>query len=118
LGVGLLMAGLSARSEVIDIVWQDGARFDRTLTVAPGRFAELCGTLGAGNTVTWSFDADGVLDFNIHFHLGKDVRYPSLMDGVRGSQGILTVDIAQDYCWMWTNKSAAAAKLAVRLVLK
>jgi hypothetical protein len=112
------MAGLSARSEVIDIVWKDGERFDRTLTLAPGNFAELCGALGAGKRVTWSFDADRELDFNIHYHVDNEVRYPSRMDRARRSEGNLTVDLAQDYCWMWTNKSAAAAKLAVRLVLK
>lgn len=68
--------------------------------------------------MNWSFEADGELNFNIHYHVGKDVRYPSQMDRVRRSEGQLAVDLAQDYCWMWTNKSAATSKLEVRLVLK
>ncbi len=117
-GVALLTASMHARSELVDIAWKDGKRFDRTMMVAPGKFAELCGPLDAGKTVTWSFDADGDLDFNIHFHEGKEVRYPSRVDRVRRSAGELAVDLAQDYCWMWTNKSAAVAELNVRLALK
>jgi len=115
---GLSLAVLTAQGEVVDIVWKEGDRFDRSLTVAPGKFAELCGALGAGKAVNWSFEADGELNFNIHYHVGKDVRYPSQMDRVRSSEGKLAVDLAQDYCWMWTNKSAATTKLEVRLVLR
>lgn len=117
-GAGLSLAALTAQGEVVDIVWKDGERFDRTLTVAPGKFAELCGALSAGKAVNWSFEADGELNFNIHYHVGKDVRYPSQMGQVRRSEGKLAVELAQDYCWMWTNKSAATTKLEVRLVLK
>jgi len=118
LAIGLLAASFNTRSELVEIAWTDGDRFDRTLTVAPGKFAELCGALGAGKTVSWAFDADGELNFNIHFHVGKEVHYPVRMDRVRRSAGDLAVDLAQDYCWMWTNKSAIATKLAVRLTLK
>jgi hypothetical protein len=118
LGVALWAASLNAHSELVEIVWKDSNRFDRTMTVAPGKFAELCGSLGAGKAVTWSFDADGDLNFNIHYHVGKEVRYPARKERVRRSEGELAVDRAQEYCWMWTNKSAVAAKLAVQLVLK
>jgi hypothetical protein len=113
-----LLPALTAHADVIDIVWQDGGRFERTMSVAPGRFAEFCGALRAGQTVDWSFEAEGALDFNIHFHVGKDVRYPARMEGARKSRGALAVDAPQDYCWMWTNKSAAATRLSVGLVLK
>ncbi len=113
---GLSLAVLPAQGEVVDIVWKEGSRFDRTLTVAPGKFAELCGELVVGKTVNWSFEADGELNFNIHYHVGKDVHYPSRMEQVRRSRGRLAVDVAQDYCWMWTNKSAAPAQLVVQLV--
>ena len=115
-GAGLSLAASTAHADVVDIVWKDGARFDRTLTLAPGKFAELCGALGAGKTVKWSFEADGELNFNIHYHVGKDVHYPSRMEQVRRSEGRLAADVAQDYCWMWTNQSAAPAQLAVQLV--
>ena len=115
-GAGLSLAASTAHADVVDIVWEDGARFDRTLTLAPGKFAELCGALDAGKTVKWSFEADGELNFNIHYHVGKDVHYPSRMEQVRRSEGRLAADVAQDYCWMWTNQTAAPAQLAVQLV--
>ena len=89
-----------------------------SFTVAPGKFAELCGSLSPGQTVNWSFDADGPLNFNIHHHVGKDVQYPKRLNQTYRSRGKLAVKSSQDYCWMWTNKSATAAQLAVRLELK
>lgn len=118
MAVALWAASSDTHSELVDIVWKEGARFDRSLAVAPGKFVELCGSLGAGNVVAWSFDADAELNFNVHYHVGKEVRYPSRMERVRRSEGELAVDLAQDYCWMWTNQSGAAARLAVRLLLK
>lgn len=115
---GLCLAAAAAQAEIIDIAWQDAERFDRTLTVAPGKFAELCGPLAVGKRVAWSFEAEGALNFNIHYHLGKEVRYPARIEQSRGSAGELAVDTAQDYCWMWTNKSAVPARLAVKLRLK
>ena len=61
------------------------------------------------------FDADGPLNFNIHYHEGKDVRYPERRDALVSGSGRLQVALAQDYCWMWTNKTTAATKLSVTL---
>jgi hypothetical protein len=114
----LSLPALSSHAEVVDIVWRTGGRFDRNLTVAPHEFAELCGALSPGQTVNWSFDADGPLNFNIHHHVGQDVQYPNRLNQTYRSRGKLAVKSSQDYCWMWTNKSATAAQLAVRLELK
>jgi hypothetical protein len=109
-----LCAGL-ARAEVIDLQWHDGGRFERSLTVLPGKFVELCGPLRPGPPIQWSFKADRALDFNIHYHVDKDVRYPAKKDQVKSLQGVLAVDAPQDYCWMWVNKSPLPAKVAVRV---
>jgi hypothetical protein len=107
-----------ARAELVDIVWTDGGRFERTLPVAAGQFAEVCGALNPGQAVHWSFASDTALDFNIHYHVDKDVRYPARRVQVDRSQGDLAVDSAQTYCWMWTNKSDTAARLVVDLLRK
>ena len=116
--VALLSPAWFAQAEVIDITWQEGGRFERTVTVAPGKFAELCGALRMGQAVNWSFEADAALNFNIHYHAGKDVRYPSQQDQVLRARGELTVDSDQHYCWMWVNKSVKPAKLALALAMK
>ncbi|GAP34021.1 MAG TPA: hypothetical protein PLF63_02720 [Rubrivivax sp.] len=109
------MGAAAARAEVIELQWQDAGRFERSLTIAPGKFAEICGPLEAGQAVQWSFDADRALNFNVHYHVDKDVRYPAKKENVKRLQGDLSVDARQDYCWMWTNKTTAATKLSVTL---
>jgi hypothetical protein len=117
-GVSLLMGAAAARAEVIELQWQDAGRFERSLTIAPGKFAEICGPLEAGQAVQWSFDADRALNFNVHYHVDKDVRYPAKKENVKRLQGDLSVDSRQDYCWMWTNKTTASTKLSVTLTRK
>jgi hypothetical protein len=114
-GAVLWMGAGMAHAEIIDLQWQDGGRFERDLTIAPGKFAEICGPLEAGQFVQWSFTADRALDFNIHYHVDKDVRYPAKKDQVANSKGDLVIDARQDYCWMWANKTKVAAKLSVAL---
>lgn len=117
-GVSLLMGAAAARAEVIELQWQDAGRFERSLTIAPGKFAEICGPLEAGQAVQWSFEADGALNFNVHYHVEKDVRYPVKKENVKRLQGDLSVDSRQDYCWMWTNKTTTSTKLSVTLTRK
>ena len=89
LAAGLQPAPPAAQAEIVDIAWQDGNRFDRSLTVAPGKLAELCGALAAGARVAWAFESDADLNFNIHYHLGKAVHYPARQGRVRQSTGDL-----------------------------
>lgn len=118
LGVALLMGAAAARAEVIELHWQDAGRFERGLTIAPGKFAEICGPLEVGQVVRWSFEADRAVNFNVHYHVDKDDRYPAKKENVERLQGDLAVDSRQDYCWMWTNKTTAPTKLSVTLTRK
>jgi hypothetical protein len=113
-----LLSASAARAELIEIQWQDGGKFERQMTVAPGKFAEVCGPLKTGQTINWSFESETPLNFNIHYHVGKDVRYPAKQDKVQAQQGNLLVDPAQDYCWMWVNKTAKASRLTMKLLAK
>jgi len=117
-GVALWFGAGVVQAEVIDLQWQDGSRFERSLTIAPGKFAEICGPLDTEQTVNWAFEADHALNFNIHFHVDKDVRYPAKQDQVKRLKGDLVVNTKQDYCWMWSNRTTAAAKLSVTLMRK
>ena len=49
------------------------------------------------------------MDFNIHYHEGEKVAFPVKRDAMRGDGGTFTADVAQDYCWMWTARAAAAS---------
>lgn len=117
----LLLAGAAAatpraaHAEIIDIAWSEQGRFVQEVTVAPGKFAEACGKLQRGDTVAWRFEAGGPLAFNIHYHEGKAVRYPARREAVAAARGELKVALDQDYCWMWTNKTAQPVDLRFTL---
>ena len=113
----LALAGLgrSAQAELVDITWDPAGRFETTMNIAPGKFAEVCGSLTKGQSVAWSFKGNNPTNFNIHYHEGKQVVFPVQQDGLSDAQGKLQVNLTQDYCWMWTNKSTARVTLQVQL---
>ena len=110
-----ILCSTAARADIIDIAWNEQGRFERRVSVAPGKFAEVCGKLARADSVAWRFDASGPLNFNIHYHEGKDVRYPERRDALAGASGRLQVALDQDYCWMWSNKSSGRARIDVQL---
>ena len=110
-----ILCSTAARADIIDIAWNEQGRFERRVSVAPGKFAEACGKLARADSVAWRFEASGPLNFNIHYHEGKDVRYPERRDALAGASGRLQVVLDQDYCWMWTNKSGQAVDLNLLL---
>lgn len=110
-----LLAAAPLRAEIVDIRWSAEQRFEHRFTVAPGKFAELCGALPQGAEVRWAFDADAALDFNVHYHVGREVVYPERRPARLSAEGLLTAALAQDYCWMWTNRGAQPVRLDVRL---
>ena len=110
-----ILCSTAARADIIDIAWNEQGRFERRVSVAPGKFAEVCVKLARADSVAWRFEASGPLNFNIHYHEGKDVRYPERRDALAGASGRLQVVLDQDYCWMWTNKSGQAVDLNLLL---
>lgn len=108
-------AGLAA-SHVVDIAWTGDGRFVYGASVAPGKFVEMCGKLAAGDAVQWRFESSAPLDFNVHFHIGKDVTFPAKSEQVARASGTLRVTVREDYCWMWTNRSTGAVRVDVELL--
>jgi hypothetical protein len=110
------LSTLPVRAEIVDLKWSPEGRVEHSSNVAPGRFVELCGKLAAGDQVRWSFTSSAPSDFNIHYHLSKsEVVYPARTKAVQQAQDTLAVTLAQDYCWMWSNKGSAALQLKARL---
>ena len=103
-----------AQAELLDIAWNASGHYEKTSTVQPGKFLELCGDLAKGQAIGWSFDADQSLDFNVHFHQGNEVVFPAKQDAVKQASGTLSVAAKQDYCWMWSNKGATPAVVTAR----
>lgn len=118
LAVGLAFGGVPALSQVVDIAWDASGQFAAKEAVAARKFVEVCGKLKKGQTVDWQFSSERPLDFNIHYHEGEKVAYPEKRETTSKSGGALLVAVAQDYCWMWTNRGMADASLTLRLNLR
>jgi hypothetical protein len=105
----------AALAEMVPVTWDAQGDFAKSVAVKPGQFVELCEKLPAGAKVAWHFKADAALNFNLHFHEGNEVHYPVKQDQVTQAQGVFDAQGAQDYCWMWVNKSVSPVSLALQL---
>lgn len=97
------------------VQWDAAGQFAKTLPLPPGKFVEVCEKLAADAKVTWSFEAAGPVDFNIHYHEGKEVHYPTKKAQVERDHGTLDVSLPQSYCWMWSNKGTTPLHLQFKL---
>jgi hypothetical protein len=115
LAVATLSSAALAATHIVDIAWPPDGRFAHKAQIAAGKFVEVCGKLAVGEGVRWSFTAAAPVDFNIHYHVGKEAVFPARQTQVTSGRDTLNVAVAQDYCWMWTNKGSAPVSLAVDL---
>ena len=83
-------------------------------TLEPQKDFEVCTKMQKGETRRYSWRSDNAVDFNIHYHRGKEVTYPVKRTSMRGDGGSFTAKDADEYCWMWTAKNGRA-KLDGRL---
>ena len=90
------VTAIDARGELVDIRWDSAGLFETTMKVAPGKFAEVCGQLAKDQLVAWSFKGDRPMNFNIHYHEGKQVVFPAKQDAAVDAQGKLDVSLGQD----------------------
>jgi hypothetical protein len=105
----------AASAQMVSVEWDAAGLFSKDVLIAPGKFVEACEKLPDGSKVAWSFEAGAPLDFNVHYHEGKEIRFPAKKSQISQDAGTLNVKLAQDYCWMWTNKGAAEATLRIKL---
>lgn len=104
-----------AASHIVEIAWGRDGTFAHGANVEPGKFVELCGKLAPGDSIRWEFAASVPVDFNIHYHVGKEAEFPAKQAQVSSGQDTLRVAVREDYCWMWSNKSSSRARVDVRL---
>jgi hypothetical protein len=106
---------VSAAAELVEVTLVPGTVVEKRLTVAPGKFAELCSAIKRGQIIEWQFRSDAATDFNIHFHVGERVEYPAQRKNVKDANGRLVIEADQGYCWMWTNQSLKPLEVDVTL---
>lgn len=115
LAAATLSGAALAATHIVDIAWPPDGRFAHNAQIAAGKYVEVCGKLSVGEGVRWSFTASAPVDFNIHYHVGKEAVFPARQAQVSSGRDTLNVTVAQDYCWMWTNKGSAPVSLTVDL---
>lgn len=71
---------------------------------------EECMPLSAGQTLTFNYEANAELEFNLHFHHGKAVTYP-LKGKYSNYSNIYVATQKNDFCLMWQNKTGEPVKL-------
>jgi len=101
----LALAGLAVTTGVWGVAGAADAK-PFAHTMQPRKFAEECLKMSAGQTIAYAFEATAPVDFNIHYHRGKDVFYPVKDDGVGRAEARFSAPSADEYCLMWTNRTA------------
>jgi hypothetical protein len=114
----LLGFASAASTQEVPIRWDAAGHFEHALTVPPGGVAELCGKLRREAVVEWRFDADAPLDFNVHYHVGREAVYPVRMAGAGSGSEKFVAPKDQTYCWMWQNTLAHPAAMRASLALQ
>jgi hypothetical protein len=64
-------------------------------------FDERCIWLDAGESIRYRFSASAPVDFNIHYHRGKEVFYPVTARATRAADAGFSAPHADTYCLMW-----------------
>ena len=116
LAAAALCGGTFAASHIVDITWAPDRRFAHQTQIPAGKFVEACGKLAAGQAVRWIFTTGAPVDFNIHHHVGKEAVFSAKQTQTSNGRDTLNVTVAEDYCWMWTNKGSTPVSLMVDLV--
>ena len=76
-----------------------------THTLRPRADAEECFKLPSGQSIGYAFESSAPVDFNIHFHRGKEVVYPVKADAIPRMDDRFTAPSTEEFCLMWTNRT-------------
>jgi hypothetical protein len=81
------------------------------LDVPARGFDEHCVQLAEGERVRYRYSATADVDFNIHYHRGRDVFYPVKTTASRSADAVFTAPHADTYCLMWERRGDGAASI-------
>lgn len=121
----LLIGGGCTHSSNVMKKEPDAEVMHQTLTIRPGGSSEECIELKPGMVFDYDFDASNFVNFNIHYHVEDEVKYPVSNKGVKYGKGNVdphtleyyTAD--QDYyCLMWDNPNEEKVKVSFTCVVK
>jgi len=82
-----------------------------TRDLAGGVHSEYCVALAPGKRLDYRFEASGPVQFNAHYHAGREVLYPVPEREALDGAGQVRVDAPQDLCLMWSNSARTPVHL-------
>lgn len=83
-----------------------------TVSLNPDTPHEDCFMVNKGQNIDYSFTAGYPVNFNLHYHVRKDVFYPVKKDEIKTFKSSLQVEKTQIYCLMWTYTGLEPTELA------
>jgi hypothetical protein len=106
----------SAQASLLELKWNEQGEFRHQGQIKAGGILEVCGKLPNKLRIDWDFKSDQALESNIHFHLGKKVKLPVKLAAKSEWKDRFETKFAQDYCWMWRNRSDQVAEISLSLM--
>jgi hypothetical protein len=108
---------VAAQAEQLEIDWEADGRFGYESLLHGAAMTEICGHLDASAVVDWQMKSSTPIDFNVHYHQGEEVVYPTRENGVSNLHDRLAVAGAETYCWMFTNPLQTPTVITLNLQL-
>lgn len=87
---------------------------ERTYTVQPQDFAEVNLNMAPGNNVTFDWQAEGEVYFNLHFHADNETQRPIEHTGTELSANFTAPD-REVYSLLWSNEGATPVEVTVTM---
>jgi hypothetical protein len=109
-------AASSAHASLVELKWNEQGEFRHQGQIKAGGILEVCGKLPNKMHIDWQFKSDQALESNIHFHQGKKVKLPVKLAAMSEWKDRFETKTAQDYCWMWSNRSDQVAEITLSLM--
>ena len=85
---------------------------ERAVELAPRSNQESCLRLAGDDLLEISFSASDAVDFNIHYHVDGQVRFPVNLKQQRDYADSYVAPEPREYCLMWTNRGPQSVRLS------
>jgi hypothetical protein len=107
LSVGVLLAGIAGGVEEVAAAEtvQSEEMQSAELELGPRSKEESCMELARNDLLEIEFSATRAVDFNIHYHLDNQVRFPVNLKRQLEYADSYVAPAAREYCLMWTNRN-------------
>ncbi|MCU0919520.1 MAG: hypothetical protein MUF16_04175 [Burkholderiaceae bacterium] len=115
-GLPLIAAG---QTQLVRIPLPSKPADVRQLVAPPLDFIEVCTGLKTRRALTWQFEAEHALGFNIHLHRSGNTPPPpkgaALSTVMSAAKGRLVPSSDHEHCWMWANPSLVPVTIRLQL---